>query len=193
MPRKTLIVAPPRSGTTYCSQWLQHRGYDVGHEQMGEEGMSSWLAAIETEESPFGLQPVSCHRGYDIIHVMRDPVKVVSSLEEMLIRMQRDVVGFVRKHCPIPSTNPRGQAVEFFNEWTALCETAANRSVRIEDLDGHFDRWFPRKKPSLAKKPATDLNTRGKVAPLTRSKLVPYCSPSSLAEFNRIRVMYDYI
>ena len=154
--------------------------------------MSSWLAAIETDESPFGLQPVERREGYLVIHVVRDPLKVVTSLERLLIRMQRDVIGFVRKHCPIPATNPRGQAVEFFNEWTALCEDASDISVNLPSVDAFFARRFPQKRPSLSRKPAKNLNTRGRIPPLTRSQMTPYCSPESLAEFNRIRLMYGY-
>jgi len=195
MSRKLLIIAPPRSGTTYCSLKMRHHGYDVGHEQMGVDGMSSWLAAIETEERPFGLRPVERHSDYNILHVVRDPLLVVTSLVKVLIprltRKRMDLLGFVGNHCHISSGNTVGQAVEFFNKWTALCEAAASRTVRIEEFDRFVCDHFPRK-PSLAERPPKTANTRGQVPPLTRRDLAPKCTASAIKEFNLIRQAYGY-
>jgi len=139
------------------------------------------------------LCPIECHEDYNVLHVMRDPLKVVTSLVKVLLpRMNtRALIGFARKHCHIPSDNIVGQSVEFFNEWVSLCEEAADRTVRIEEFDRFIAGKFPRK-PALAKRPTKTTNTRGWVSPLTRRDLVPKCTASAIKKFNLIRKTYGY-
>jgi len=44
---KILVIAPPRSGTGYAARCLQDMGLDVGHERLGQNGISSWLWAVD--------------------------------------------------------------------------------------------------------------------------------------------------
>lgn len=44
---KILVIAPPRSGTGYAAKCLQDIGFDVGHEKLGKDGISSWLWAVD--------------------------------------------------------------------------------------------------------------------------------------------------
>lgn len=44
---KILVIAPPRSGTGYASKALKDIGFDVGHERLRKNGISSWLWAVD--------------------------------------------------------------------------------------------------------------------------------------------------
>jgi len=50
---KFLISSHPRSGSTYCAQLFGKYGYQIGHEEIGRDGMSSWLHAVEDLNTPF--------------------------------------------------------------------------------------------------------------------------------------------
>ncbi|QNF28490.1 hypothetical protein [Metabacillus elymi] len=45
--RKFLILGHPRSGTGFMVKLFQLFGYDIGHEKMGKDGISSWMFAVE--------------------------------------------------------------------------------------------------------------------------------------------------
>lgn len=44
---KILIIAPPRSGTGYAAKCMENIGFDLGHERLKSNGISSWLWAVD--------------------------------------------------------------------------------------------------------------------------------------------------
>lgn len=75
-----LITGHPRCGTGYMAQLMHSFGFYVGHEKILEDGISSWLFAIE------GYQPwVEAVNRKDyafdhVIVVVRNPVKALASI-----------------------------------------------------------------------------------------------------------------
>ena len=157
--------------------------------------MSSWLAAVEANEVPFGLQAVPDHGGYDIIHVVRDPLKVVSSLERGLFfpGVACNLLRFARRYCSVTSLNSIGQSVEWFNEWTALCNKAASHTVLLEQVDDFLNKEYPARNPSLGDNPPKNLNSWNvKGVLISRRALVQSCTAASLKEFDRIKEVHGY-
>lgn len=78
MHKAFLVVGHPRSGTGYMAKLFQAYGFDVGHERMGEDGISAFQYAADAE-APW----THCRRGAykfgTVIHVVREPRKVIAS------------------------------------------------------------------------------------------------------------------
>ena len=52
--KKFLCIGHPRCGTSSISQYLKYMGYDVCHENMGKDGISSWMLAVKSSDYPWG-------------------------------------------------------------------------------------------------------------------------------------------
>jgi len=93
--RELLIVGHPRSGTRYMSALCQTLGKNIGSEHnMGSDGISTCLYAA-CENPRWGPDPER-YSFSTTIHLVRDPVKVISSVlavvdEEMQAMMARSV------------------------------------------------------------------------------------------------------
>ena len=52
--KKVVVIGHPRCGSGFAAHVLSSVGLDVGHEVMGENGISSWMFAVDDERCPFG-------------------------------------------------------------------------------------------------------------------------------------------
>jgi GR25 family glycosyltransferase involved in LPS biosynthesis len=82
--RPLLAIGHPRCGSGYMGQLLKACGLDVGHERIGQDGISSWMFAVEDEENPFALDSLAAtrknkHFGH-VIHFVRDPRTAIPSI-----------------------------------------------------------------------------------------------------------------
>lgn len=82
-----LCIGHPRCGTAFLSHLLTEFGYKVGHEVMGESGISSWTLAVITDAYPAwkkdgGLSSISFNNiEYTyIIHLVRNPCDAIPSI-----------------------------------------------------------------------------------------------------------------
>jgi len=78
--RKFRITGCGRSGTGYMAALMQAMGYDVGHETLGADGISSWMAAAVCEDVPHKGSPIVGVEFATTIHVVRDPMKAIPSI-----------------------------------------------------------------------------------------------------------------
>jgi hypothetical protein len=76
--RLILITGCGRSGTTYIAELLTLCGLDVPHEELGDDGCSSWYMAVEDYNSPFGPGTRDAHFKH-IFHQVRHPLDVITS------------------------------------------------------------------------------------------------------------------
>lgn len=53
--RPLLVAGHPRCGTGYAAQLCGQLGLDVGHEQLGRDGISSWMFAVDADDNPYAL------------------------------------------------------------------------------------------------------------------------------------------
>ena len=76
-----LCIGHPRCGTTSIAYYLSQMGYDVGHENMGEHGVSSWMLAVNDIYYPWGnIQNREKYYFDNIIHVIRNPFNAIPSI-----------------------------------------------------------------------------------------------------------------
>jgi Glycosyltransferase family 25 (LPS biosynthesis protein) len=48
------VIGGPRGGTGFMAHALKQFGWDIGHESLGADGISSWLFAVSDVDLPFG-------------------------------------------------------------------------------------------------------------------------------------------
>ncbi|HHS88835.1 MAG TPA: hypothetical protein ENJ26_00525 [Rhodobacteraceae bacterium] len=82
--RPVLITGHPRCGTGFAAALCRQVGLDVGHEDDGRHGLSSWMMAADADENPWALSPVARRRRalhWDVlIHVVRDLQSAIPSV-----------------------------------------------------------------------------------------------------------------
>lgn len=78
---KLLVVATGRSGTHHFASVAQSLGFKIGHETLGEDGISSWCLVAETASAPYGPGRLELNVDEFVIgHQLRNPVKTIPSL-----------------------------------------------------------------------------------------------------------------
>jgi len=78
---KVIVLAHPRSGTRYVAHCFRCGGWDVQHEQVGSDGISSWMwAAPAGEKVPWGASRRETDSADVVLHVMREPGAAISSI-----------------------------------------------------------------------------------------------------------------
>jgi hypothetical protein len=56
-------------------------GYNVGHENINEEGVSSWMLCVDDEKYPWGdIKDKFRYYFENIIHVVRNPFDAIPSI-----------------------------------------------------------------------------------------------------------------
>lgn len=82
--RPLLVIGHPRCGSGYMSKLLQSAGLDIGHEQMGKHGLSSWMFAVADRQVPFARDKYAASRQLSnyqhIIHHVRGPRNAIPSI-----------------------------------------------------------------------------------------------------------------
>ena len=52
--KRFLIIGHPRCGTGFMSKWFNYcYNYQIGHEIMGKDGISSWMMTVTDREYPY--------------------------------------------------------------------------------------------------------------------------------------------
>ena len=78
--KKFLNIGHPRSGTGFTSKLFKSFGYDVGHEVLGADGISSWMFTVE--ENQFWGTGIN-RKNYEFEHLImniRKPLNIISSI-----------------------------------------------------------------------------------------------------------------
>ena len=82
--KKILVIGHPRTGSGYISELLKAYGLDVGHEEMGEDGIVSWMFSVYDLNNPFYLNKYARSRYFasfeNIIMFARDPLTAIPSI-----------------------------------------------------------------------------------------------------------------
>lgn len=136
---KLLITGCGHSGTRYLAKLLTEAGFDAGHEkEFGIFGSSadkhdievSWLGAV--------MQPVDAvlaesDPALPVLHVIRDPIKVIDSFYTQGIFRKVDAYAdYVRNHIDLDPDYPEA---DYWLKWNELAESIATRSFNLEGLD----------------------------------------------------------
>lgn len=76
-----LCIGHPRCGTKSIAYYLSKMGHNVGHENMGKDGVSSWMLAVEDESYPWGnIKEKFRYYFKNVIHVVRNPFNAIPSI-----------------------------------------------------------------------------------------------------------------
>ena len=126
-----LLTGCPRSGTGYAARIFQAQGLDIGHEQVGTDGVSSWLFAVLDRHYPWH-QRGELRQDYNfkvILHQVRDPLKVLASMAVL----RRPDWTFIGRHLNLPPGS-LARRISFYLQWTQICDRQAHYRYRVEDF-----------------------------------------------------------
>ena len=132
MPREILCVGHPRTGSGFMAAvFTKHCGLAVGHEQMKEAGISSWMFAGQSWEVPFGKDDYAkfprLSKFRIVFNFVRDPRTALPSIvrelrhspeaynflrEEIFQGLGIDLAGF---------SNEADRAIASLRFWNLLC------------------------------------------------------------------------
>lgn len=154
IPLKLLITGHSRTGTAYMAALCNSYGLNMEHEAIGDDGCSNWQFAVGTDFVPFPGYPEigpwpgrNCYEFEHIVHVVRDPIKAVTSISTRDQGMSFD---FKERFIPYTYSygvndpqykkdklpiNPLGKAVESYLGWNLLIEKQTSTRVKVEDSD----------------------------------------------------------
>jgi hypothetical protein len=151
--KRLLITGCGRSGTLYAARVWQFLGLDIRHERpvppdgiIGADGMASWFMAVDDPQPPSG--PSARDYQFDVvIHQVRQPLKVIASMAQFILRQGKRAPGFIERHVPETQLNPDEQnclnpqeqlllkAARYWYRWNLLAEAKADRTIQVERLD----------------------------------------------------------
>jgi hypothetical protein len=129
---RVLILAHPRSGTAYAAHCFQRCGWDVGHERIGADGISSWMWAVESSDVPWGAARVGEFE--NVLHILRNPAACVSSVAYV----ERASEDWRRRYIPIPEDcEAIERAVWSIAGWSRLIrdKTPPNITAQLEHVE----------------------------------------------------------
>jgi GR25 family glycosyltransferase involved in LPS biosynthesis len=150
--RDILAVGHPRCGSGYMGQLFQVFGLNVGHESMQEQGISSWMFAVDDAYYPYGKNKYSRSRRYTyfkhIIHHVRSPQDAIPSI---LVENQYSEKSFEfrRKHIQrnfdidLRELSAMDAAVASFILWNQLAERMNPAlTIRIENDESKLFQYL---------------------------------------------------
>jgi hypothetical protein len=133
--KKFLILGHPRSGTGFMAKLFGHFGFEIGHEQMRKDGISSWMFTVEDYQvfPDTGLNRKDFSFDYVIMNI-RHPLHIVSSTyytENKFIKS----VDFRKKHLSLEGLNDVEMAVNSVLEWYRRIEMQRPNLIICVDRD----------------------------------------------------------
>ena len=168
-----VVTGHARSGTKYMSKLLQAYGYDVGHEVVGKDGISSWCWGAPPGPVPYGQEKGEHKYGF-LIQVVREPWAVISSCVTTYIAADPATIDFMRKSIELPP--PGSPALEMATAMLCRWQDFISRQhpalvVQVEQAPEIITRFLVRHDYEIhgGELPATDTNTRDNSLELDRS------------------------
>lgn len=137
---KIFVIAPPRSGTGYAAKCLQSIGFDVGHERLGENGISSWLWAVNCFDNARWGDNYRDIKPDVTIMLNRNVIDHIASLAFTASNAFEWMGNYVQydKEAPVHI-----QAAQLSDGWRKLClERKPDHIVRTEYFDVFCKSYF---------------------------------------------------
>lgn len=173
--RPLLVLGHPRCGSGYMSKLLQGIGLDVGHEKMGQHGISSWMFAVR-DTAPYAGDVYASTRSLSnyqfIIHHVRDPRTAIPSII-LENKYSEKSYQYRRKHIKQFSgvdlddhPSDLEKAVLSYIHWNEIIEQQGiGVTVRVEDGDKRLIEFLHRnriiaQRPKAIMKPPKNVNSR---------------------------------
>jgi hypothetical protein len=134
------VIGHPRCGSGYVAQILSRLGLELGHEQLGADGLCSWIHTIDDLNRPFKSPYAPARAFRATLAYVRDPVAAIPSI--MLENCRSESFAFRRFHIArwlgvdiAQRRNPLERAVESYLKWMELVERQQPLfTLRVERL-----------------------------------------------------------
>jgi len=140
--RELLITGCARSGTKYIAQVLRGCGLDVGHENVGKDGVASWVMVLTADSCPWG--PTRKNLSFThIFHQVRHPLDVISSI---YTTEGPKSWGYITSHLPEISWNDPCivRAAKYWYYWNLRAEAISEFTYRIEEIESVWPEFEKR-------------------------------------------------
>lgn len=179
----TLVTGHPRSGTGYMAALMRAHGFNVGHEKVERDGISSWQWAVDSDVVPDG--DPRCSRDTETtILVVRNPLQVIAS---SAFTLRPRSWAFMAKYIgPLPSkATPVKRAMVTWCRWNDLClNLSPDLVTNVEDAPRNVARFLGSNAMAL---PRTTINSRPH-RNLTVAKIKKHAT-----EFDRVVEMAEHL
>ena len=110
--RKFLVLGHPRSGTGFMANLLSKYGYEIGHEEMGKDGISSWMFTVDDYQVYVDNSLNRENFNFDyIIMNLRHPIDIISSTY-YTENTSKKSLEYRKKHINLEGLNQVEMAVE---------------------------------------------------------------------------------
>ncbi|UOQ84350.1 hypothetical protein [Gracilibacillus salinarum] len=193
--KKFLVLGHPRSGTGFTAKLLRQFGYDIGHESMGADGISSWMLAVDDYQ--VFIDPKIRRPDFDfdyIIMCVRNPVDMISSVY-YTENLSPYSLNFRKKYVNVDGLNNIEVAVKSVLEWYRLIEKQRpHLKLRIDrdpevKLHAFLRRFVDPETATIAK--LGKVNTR-KHNELSLDAIIEHCNPALREELRAFCHLYEY-
>jgi hypothetical protein len=130
---RVVVLGHPRSGTGYTAACFRRAGWDVGHEKIGQHGISSWMWAVDSDEVPWGEPRFGTPLPGIRLHIHREPAAAVSSVAFT----ERSTEAWRSRYVPLPfDAGPIERAVWSLHGWAMLVrESGPTHIAQIEQVE----------------------------------------------------------
>lgn len=137
IPRRSLFIGTPRSGTLYIARIMKACCIDIAHEQTGLDGVSAYQYAVcDDHPTCFDGPPRTMNSRFDVIfHQIRHPLKTIASM----LTLKDKSFDFMAKHVPRRHSNMVVQCAAWYLAWNAICAAQADFTYCVEDVPAVWD------------------------------------------------------
>lgn len=195
--RRFLVLGHPRSGTTFMSELFQRFGYDIGHERMGKDGISSWMFAVDDYQVFPDLTLNRKDYTFDyIIMNLRHPLDIISSTY-YTENVFRKSLAYRKKHINLDGLNKVEVAVKSVLDWYKIIELQRPNLIVCIDKNPeeklfYFLKQFENKESLLpVEKIEEKVNARNHPE-LTFSFIKENCNKDIVLELENFCNLYEY-
>lgn len=195
--RKFLNIGHPRSGTGFISKLFKEFGYDVGHEVLDKDGISSWIFAVE-EDQLWGQVGIN-RKDYEFEHLVmniRKPLDIISSVlytENTVL----DSYNLRAEYIDFGGLNDIEKAVKSVLEWYKIIqwqgpELFIKVDDKPEDTLYYYLKYQLEENIELSsQRLPTNINTR-KHPKLNYEDIKDHCNNDLLIEYKLFCTFYGY-
>jgi hypothetical protein len=184
---RVIVTGHPRSGTGYTAHCFRCAGWDVGHEKVGSDGISSWMWAVKSTEVPWGT-PRNVYPGATTeLHIMREPAAAISSIayvEQSTEAWRAQWIAIPFDACPVE------RAIWSYLGWNLLIlAQAPTHSVQLEHVEAKVSEITGEQSLEIPKGYRNDrLHT---VLSADQIKATPWRHPITAQLWERVNAIYD--
>jgi hypothetical protein len=156
------VTGCPRSGTVYISKVIKALGCNIGHEEIGPDGIVSAFIAVDAKETSAGPGWLSIpyRKNMLVVHQVRNPIDCIRSMQCLELSMD-----WMSQYIYIPSNAGIVEKLaRYWIYWNIYAEQRSTWTYRIEALPEIFETWckvlrLPHK-PEVLGKISTKTNTK---------------------------------